>query len=445
MPHLRLDEGRGKLTEAVQKLTGLDELIELGRFIQGLCHSSRDYLAYKKAELATSKTEFEKQIERARSALSPVDVTVPSFKPSDTNTKDGAMAQFGKMLNDKAAELIATVSADLASDLVLTDPKVQKRIVVALAGAEEDLNGGIASLSTWNLVETIASALPKEARATVRDARAKAAETLETAVAYFQKQKADSKFRLKASGAHWHDENLAGPIENCPLCVSSLKGNPDLQEELEALRSAGEAATRHLQDNVNAIMVALAEALPLNLRRLLGDALPRKPRAEMEKDYRRKFVEAERYAKVLLKFRVLAEATIAAMPDTELADATERVAPLSATANVAERLDKIDLMCRLAEWHEDHCKAWSDWWAKLTPAEGAGDESPSSHLLHLNKSLSEAEPYRIGADAMRLAWSQGRTASAIQKEQAKRQEIANDLAPLKQLSNLAEASAERDH
>ncbi len=35
MPHLRLDEGRGRLTDAVQKLTGLDELIELGTFCPG--------------------------------------------------------------------------------------------------------------------------------------------------------------------------------------------------------------------------------------------------------------------------------------------------------------------------------------------------------------------------------------------------------------------------
>src|SRR6185437_16547469 len=58
MPHLRLDEGKGRLTDAVQKLTGLDELIELGTFIQGLCHSSRDYLSYEKTELAIARTEF---------------------------------------------------------------------------------------------------------------------------------------------------------------------------------------------------------------------------------------------------------------------------------------------------------------------------------------------------------------------------------------------------
>jgi hypothetical protein len=40
-----------------------------------------------------------------------------------------------------------------------------------------------------------------------------------------------------------------------------------------------------------------------------------------------------------------------------------------------------------------------------------------------------------------LAWTHGRSAAAIQQEQKKRQEIANDLGPLKQLGNLAEAQA----
>ena len=59
----------------------------------------------------------------------------------------------------------------------------------------------------------------------------------------------------------------------------------------------------------------------------------------------------------------------------------------------------------------------------------------------MSKSLDEAEPYRVGADAMRLAWQQGREAATIEKEQQKRREIAEDLAPLKQLGNLAEAQA----
>ncbi len=441
MPHLRLDEGRSRLTDAVQKLTGLDELIELGAFIQSLCHSSRDYLAYKKAELASSKTEFDKQIERARTALSPVSVVEPNFKPSDTDVRDREMGKFGKLLNDKAAELIATVSGDLASDLTLSDPKVQQRIVVALDGAEKDLNEGMSGLPAWKLVEAIAAALPSEPRTAARAAVVVAADALENAIAYFKKEQADSKFRLKAAGAHWHNENVTGSIENCPLCDISMKSNPALQQELEALRSAGEAATRGLHDNVNAIMATLEEALPQNLRRLLNEALTSQPRANVEKDYRRKFVEAERYAKCLVGFKALAEAALAGMPSIEIVAATPHIAPLPAAAAVAERLDKIERMCRLAEWHEAQGKRWTDWWTALTPMNASDAKSLSSHLRHLSKSLSEAEPYRIGADALRLAWTHGKTAAAIEREQQKRQEIADDLAPLKQLGNLAEAQA----
>jgi hypothetical protein len=61
---LRLDKGRGRLTEAVQKLTGLDDMVELGTFIQGLCHKGREYLSYKTAELEESKAEFDRQFEK---------------------------------------------------------------------------------------------------------------------------------------------------------------------------------------------------------------------------------------------------------------------------------------------------------------------------------------------------------------------------------------------
>jgi energy-coupling factor transporter ATP-binding protein EcfA2 len=441
MPHLRLDEGRGRLTDAVQKLTGLDELIDLGSFIQGLCHAGRDYLTYKKAELASSRIEFDKQIERARIALSPVAVGISNFKPSDTVEKDGEMAKFGKMLNTRAAELIATVSGDLASELVLTDPKVQHRIVVALDGAQKDLKEGLSSLPTWKVVGQIAAVLPKTLRAAARAAITTATIGLSAAIEYFQKQQADSKFRLKAAGAHWHDENLSGPIDNCPLCVASLKDNPALHKELETLRSAGEAATRSLEDNVNAIMAALAEAMPHDLQRLLNEALTSQPHADLKKDYQRTFVQTERYANCLVKFKALAEAGIANMPSAELVNAAPHVAPLPATGVIARRLDQIELMCRLAEWYETQEKLWSDWWSKLALSKNPNEGSLSSHLDLLSKSLAEAEPYRVSADAMRLAWVEGRTAAAIQKEQERRQEIADDLAQLKQLGNLAEAQA----
>ena len=188
MPHLRLDDGKGRLTDAVQKLTGLDELIELGIFVQGLCHASRDYLAYKKSELASSQDEFDKQVERVRTALASVSVTVPNFKPSDTAQKDGPMATLGKQLNDKAAELIATVSNDLAKELQLADPEVQQQIAAALHGARQDVEAGLPGLKVWQLLETIASGFPANFRSNARAAIATAKNDIKAAIAFFEKQ-----------------------------------------------------------------------------------------------------------------------------------------------------------------------------------------------------------------------------------------------------------------
>jgi hypothetical protein len=41
---LRLSGGANRLTDAVQKLTGLDDLVAIGQLVEGLCHKSREYL-----------------------------------------------------------------------------------------------------------------------------------------------------------------------------------------------------------------------------------------------------------------------------------------------------------------------------------------------------------------------------------------------------------------
>jgi len=441
MPQLRLDEGRGRLTEAVQKLTGLDELVELSTFIQGLVHKSRDYLAYKSAEFNAALTEFGKQIERARTALAPVSQSVPGFKPADTDDKDGEMAKFGKLLNDKAAELLATISGDLEKSLVLADPNVQKNIVVALDGAEKDLRSGLAGLSTWKAVKDIADVMPAAVRDDARAAIATAEHELAAATGYLEKQKTDTRYRLKAAGAQWHHEHRPGPIADCPLCDTALAANPGLRGELEELRSAGEVATRRFADNINAIMTALEKATPQSLRRLLNDVLPQTPCATIAEEFRAKFVTAERYVKLLVKFAALAGAAAVQIPDVELATQVAKSPTIPESENAVKRLNCLERMCALAEWYEANQVTWANWWSTCAPAGDTGEENLTSHLKRLSKSLDEAEPYRIGADAMRVAWGQGRTAATIQKEQKKRQEIADELAVLKNLGNLAEAQA----
>lgn len=450
LPQLRLDEGHGRLTDAVQKLTGLDDLIELGTFVQGLCHKSRDYLAYKTAELEAAKMEFDRQIEKARTVLAAVSITVPNFKPSDTDNIAGDMASLGKTLNDKASNLTKTVSGDLAAGLDLADPQVQKQVGLALAGAEQDVCAGLKELPTWKTLQAVHLAIDATTRTNLQAAIAAGQATLEIALGFFSKEQADNRYRLKAAGARWHAEHEDGAsIVDCPLCAHSLKDKPELQKELDVLRSAGEAATRRLVDNVNAISIDLENAVPQPLKRYLSDPLTKTPRATLLAEIRAKFVSADRYTKYLAKCAAIVEAACIGVPSTELVVPVDGNAPASDVAAVVRRIAKMEAMCAVADWFEDQRGPWGTWWKDLATCEPLSNgsipeknpEPLQTHLIRLNKSLGEAEPYRTGAEAMRNAWKEGKAAAKIEKEQIRRNEIADALSPLKNLGNLAEAQA----
>jgi hypothetical protein len=449
LPHLRLDKGRGRLTDAVQKLTGLDDLIELGAFVQGLCHKGRDYQTYKAAELKAARVEFDRQIERARATLTSASVTVPNFKPIDTDDAAGPMANLGKRLNERASDLTKIVSDDLVAGLDLTNAQVQKEVGLALAGAEQDVSEGLGALPTWKTLQGVNSTLDVGARTTLKEAIASGRIALDAALGFFEKDEADNRYRLKAAGAQWHAEHEgAGSIVNCPLCARSLKDKPELQKELNELRSAGEAATRRLADNINAVLVGLEKAVPSSLKRYLSDTLPVMPKTALLNEIQTKFAAADRYTKYLAKFATLVDAACAHVPSTELmVEADGETSP--ETAAVVQRITKMKAMCAVAEWFENQREPWQEWWKGLATGELTPDgsilqkdpEPLQAHLARLNKSLGEAEPYRAGAEAMRNAWKQGRIAATIEKEQTRRSEIAEALSPLKNLGNLAEAQA----
>jgi energy-coupling factor transporter ATP-binding protein EcfA2 len=450
LPQLRLGEGRGRLTDAVQKLTGLDDLIELGAFVQALCHRAREYLAYKTVELAEAKGAFDKQVEKARTALAPVNLTIPNFKPGSTDDADGEMAKMGKMLNERASDLTKIVSGDLAAGLDLADAQVQKQIGIALLGAEQDVGAGLDGFDTWATLRFVHGALPAATRTVLRDALAVGQTSLGTALDFHARGQADSRYRLKAAGAQWHAQHGGdGAITSCPLCVHDLQDKPELQKELTALRSAGEAAARQLTDNVNAISAALEKAVPQDVKRYLSDSLPNTPRASLVAEIQAKFVAASRYAQCLAKCADLVEAACVLIPGDELVAAPEEKKPVLESAALMQRFARIEAMCALAEWFEDHHEAWENWWKELTVCEPLADgtmpakdpEPLKIHLARLSRSLGEAEPYRVAAEAMRFAWKEGKAAASIEKEHERRGEITEALAPLKQLGNLAEAQA----
>ena len=456
---LRLDDGRGRLTDAVQKLTGLDDLVAIGKLVEGLCHKSREYRSYRKKELALARTQFDEAVVKARTALAPVQVNVQSFVPKDTIDSKGPMAALGKTLADRAAELTRVISGDLAEGLDLSSPQIQHQVIAAIGAAVKDVEIGLEGLDTWKLLQSIAQAFDQEASERVKTAIVNTRSKSEEAVRLLEKSTADSKFQLKALAAKWHSDHVTGTVENCPLCEQGLTEAPSLIDELEALRTVGDAAARTFDDNVNAISAELEKATPVALRKIDTEILELEVRDSLLGDLRKNLVLNDRYANYLVRFGTLVNSAMSDAPAAGLSVPVARPAPVAPDVlkKITERIAILERLLAGAEWFGSDSPAWTGWWESLATqgasaiVESREEEEPSSdapkreclsaYISRLSDALATAEPYRNAADAMRTALTAGKTAAEIEKEATRRNDIADSLAPLKSLVPLCEAIA----
>jgi SOS-response transcriptional repressor LexA len=446
---LRLSGGANRLTDAVQKLTGLDDLVAIGSLVEGLCHKSREYLSYKKKDLASAKREFDDCIVSARTTLADLNVAVASFDPADTGDNNSDMAKFGKQLSEKAAELTKVIESDLGTGLALDTSQGQMRVITAIGAAEEDVSAGLSSLPSWELLHSLDRALDDDCAATltkaIADARAAASESIEL----LTQSKNDSKFQLKAVAAQWHVQHQVGEIVNCPLCDHGLGDCESLAEELESLRSAGSAAARTFDDNLNSILATLNAAVPSSQKQIAKELLNLEPRKGLLADLRASFIDKDRYSKILVKFKGVVEVAIKQTPQTGLP-----ATPLPGDGvlkPLEERIAAIERAIALVGWYRSESLAWLEWWENTTSTIGtihAGDaaagavstvdEGLSEHLARLSDALAEAKPYRSAADSMRSAWKAGKATAEIEKELTRRQSIADLIEPLKSLVQLSQ-------
>jgi hypothetical protein len=449
---LRLSGGSSRLTDAVQMLTGMDDLVAIGSLVDGLCHKSREYLSYKKKELANAKKEFDGCIDTARTTLADLNVAVASFAPADTSDNTSAMAKFGKRLSEKAAELTKVIESDLGSGLALDTAAGQTKVVSAIGAAENEVNAGLSSLTAWKVLESLGKDLDDDCiermTSAIATARASAGESLEL----LKKSQSDSKFQLKAVAAQWHVQHHTGPIVNCPLCEHELKGCASLVKELESLRSAGCAAARAFDDNVNAILAGLNASVPAQQKHINRELVSWEPRKELIADITETFVKKDRYSNILIKFAEIVEAALERTPKNELKTTAVNGEPVLST--IEQRIAAIERAIALVGWSRTESKAWIEWWENTTSTvstihagnsnEGAKSTVPeglAAHLSRLSDALTEAKPYRSAADSMRTAWTTGKTVVQIEKELTRRLTIADLIEPLKSLVPLSQSVA----
>lgn len=458
LAQLRLKGDQQRLTAAVQQLTGFDDMVAVGGLVEGLCHQSREYLSYKKAELASSNREFSEAVERAREILSRVDIPVEEFIPAHTRDSDTPLARFARGLNDRIQEIEQLVSRDIAEALVPLDSQGSNRVRAAIAQATTDLEAGLEGLPYWTTLNSIGDALDGSVIDGLTKAIDGAYEASQKAVDLLAATKSDSRYQLKAVGAKWHQEHRSGPVENCPLCDQTLLGKESLVHELESLRAAGDDAARTFDDSVNAILSSLDGATPNDLKSVGYERLRLNPRDKLVEDLRTRFVLDPNYAKCLVQFAAIVEAALCDVPSGD-APADRKSGPYAEDVlkPVTDRIAILERLLVLARWFQTNSGDWTRWWKKLAgqvedqhieserPARESmhesGRESLAAHLSRLGKALSLAQPFRDAVTSMRKAWRAGTNADKIQLEIDHRKDIANSLADLKKLRRLCDSLA----
>jgi hypothetical protein len=447
LPLLRLDEGAGQLTAAVQKLTGLDDLIALGALVSGLCNGGREYLSYRKKELASERIRFEAALQECKTALTSMDIAMPAFVPGDTKSSGSEAESFGKELVSKAGALSEAIRGDISPDLDLGKLAVQTHVATAIETARSEVSMGLQSLATWNDLELVHQALNEENIKEIDTAIARAIAAKEDALSLLKRSEADNRFQLKALAARWHVNHAMGPIDSCPLCKRGLEQLPELKTELEEFRALGERATRQFNDNMNLISAELDKVFPPNLKRLSDGFLASEPSASLVRDFTQKYVASARSTAILVGFKRLADNALTRVPSVALNEDYKDLSQAAETTAVDRKVKVLRRLLSLGRWHAEHGAEWLAWWNGHTlirepelRVEGA-EETLGEHLHRLSLALREAEPYRKAAKAMRDAWAAGTSISGMEDEIAKRKAVADEIGPLKELSALAESVA----
>jgi AAA domain len=453
MPKIRFEKGQTPLTRAVQSLTGLDELVDIGALVDGLCHKGREYLSTHSKLFKQEKELFDAALGEAQRALRPTGETIQVFQPKDTDDAAGPFAALGKRLRARAAELTQVISEDLAIGLDLANARTQSDVAGAIFSAQEDLSNGLGELMTWRSISEVATALGDQTIAALQGAADQADTALAEALQLDERSQKDTRLQLKALGAHWHEAHRGAELIDCPLCDKPLEEG-ELKSEIESLRRAGDAATRWLTDNLNAIEARLNAAVPVTLEPKLGDLAALAPRKNLIADIETRFVSRPRFKTSLATFTSLVADALTRAPSAELEPLAPPTGQLDATKRVQVRIAAVRRLVLLEQWRRDYAHAWEGWWDHAavgastvdgegpTPSNAGGRrETFSQHLARLSNAISEAEPYRVAADALARAWKHAREARRLQKIQEEREAIAGQLSPLKTLGALADAQA----
>lgn len=460
LAHLRFGDKGGRLSEAVQALTGLESLVVLGDFVAELRHKGRKFLLYWKHEGRPEvEKRFAESIDAAERELPKDEFDLSPYQNLARANLSKELSALKNELSQTAAEKLAVLKDDLAEGLDLTNPKTQARINGSVNSAWEQLKKGWAEIPSIALLKKMTDASKAGQLARLPEKISETKKGLSQAIEWHRKQKEDRKLRLKTVAARYHFDQHpeVDEIDECPLCDEPLESEERkaLAAELTVLRRVGEQAEKTLNDACNDLHHLLEEAVPKPLKNDLDMVESLEPKHDIIEDLRNSFVKDSRYAKTLIGAARVSEACLAALeqelPEFEegIDDATEFrhdeevPEPVEAVLALVKRVRKL---CQMAEWWELNSSYYRNLWKRLIGAKDATTgqypaDCLKGHLTRLDEALVKAQPYSKASVHFASATVAANSWTEITNEQRTRESIAAALEPLTKLRQLVEAES----
>ena len=456
LTHIGFGSKSASLYEAMQMLTGLDQLAIIALGAGAFSNKGRRFLKYAKDQgISRLKNSFGIDLGKAREFAENTQLTISENLVLGDKKLLETLQGLSDTASTEAGTLLALLESDIVEDIDLSSIEGRQRLSRAANSARDVVAQKTKGVPFFDAGAALDNALDDEAFTSLPGKLPDLESRLDAALGWHVKQLADEKLRLKALASRFFlpAEDLTVSA-TCPLCAQHLKTEDQraLAAELGALKANADAAERTIDDACSDIEKAGRDLLPQPIQDHFTKLVSMNPAADYGVAVRDRFVKPAPFSDVLVGIARSVEKQIVALAKSLPGfqhppfDPPAKPEPGAAVA-LRSFIHGVRRIVALADWWADHRGVFVSAWLTLLGEANADGKSPSGSLEGMLKKLEEAndkaEPLDKIASHLRDAKKTATEWNDIHTEQRVREAIAEALEPLKDLKHLIDAETHR--
>ncbi|MCC8978556.1 AAA family ATPase [Bradyrhizobium acaciae] len=456
IPRIGFGDKSQSLYEAVKLLTGLDQLGDIADGVAKLANKAQRFYKYAKDQgVEAIVGSFTTNLEKAEVYARNLAIDLSSLRTLGEQDHHKLLLEAAKSAAAQAAAHIATLKSEIADDMDTSVAAVRMRIKQAVENARAITQLGVNGIVQFEAWISLKEALEDEGFKSIPAALEDAKKKLEEAVYWHERQREDTRLRLKALAAQYFVEPEGDALVVCPLCEGQLTSEQQrgLAAELARLREHASVAERKIDDACGAIDRELKALLTPDIRKHFDLLRVMVPKSAYADAVRSRFGMNDAFSDVLTGITKLTgeivDEQVAALPDfvPSAMETLSQDTPRSVLA-LRQTIHSLKVVSDLAFWWEGNASAFRAAWAQLIGKMADKDDPPplrsiTGKLRILEQAIEKAEPLDQLAGCLQTAADAVEKWENIQKHQRVREAIIEALEPLKDLKHLVGAETAR--